>query len=165
MIQIRKASGEDILILRELANKIVPDTFKSTLNTSQIDYLLDKFYSQKALTDAFDKGQIYFIANFDGEDTGLISFIEQGPNLYLMQKIYVEIKNQNKGIGTALLEHIKEYILGKDKSDFTLELIINRHNPGLDFYKKRGFIKIRDQGLDMEDFYINEEIYSLEVKK
>lgn len=165
MIQIRKASGEDILILRELANKIVPDTFKSTLNTSQIDYLLDKFYSQKALTDAFDKGQIYFIANFDGEDTGLISFIEQGPNLYLMQKIYVEIKNQNKGIGTALLEHIKKYILKKDKSDFTLELIINRHNPGLDFYKKRGFIKIRDQGLDMEDFYINEEIYSLEVKK
>lgn len=165
MIQIRKASGEDILILRELANKIVPDTFKSTLNTSQIDYLLDKFYSQKALTDAFDKGQIHFIANFDGEDTGLISFIEQGPNLYLMQKIYVEIKNQNKGIGTALLEHIKKYILEKDKSDFTLELIINRHNPGLDFYKKRGFIKIRDQGLDMEDFYINEEIYSLEVKK
>lgn len=165
MIQIRKASGEDILILRELANKIVPDTFKSTLNTSQTDYLLDKFYSQKALTDSFDKGQIYFIANFDGEDTGLISFIEQGPNLYLMQKIYVEIKNQNKGIGTALLEHIKKYILEKDKSDFTLELIINRHNPGLDFYKKRGFIKIRDQGLDMEDFYINEEIYSLEVKK
>ena len=55
-----------------------------------------------------------------------------------MQKIYVEIKNQNKGIGTALLEHIKKYILEKDKSDFTLELIINRHNPGLDFYKKRG---------------------------
>ena len=86
MIEIRKATGEDILVLRKLAKKIVPDSFKSTLNTSQIDYMLDKFYSQKALTDAFDKGQIYFIANFDGEDTGLISFIEQGPNLYLMQK-------------------------------------------------------------------------------
>ena len=165
MIEIRKATGEDILVLRKLANKIIPDAFKSTLNTSQIDYMLDKFYSQKALTDAFDKGQIFFIANCDGEDTGLISFIEQGPNLYLMQKIYVEIKNQNKGIGSALLEKVKNYILKKDNSDFTLELIINRHNPGLSFYKNRGFIKVRDQGLDMEEFYINEEIYSLVVKK
>ena len=44
MIEIRKATGEDILVLRKLAKKIVPDSFKSTLNTSQIDYMLDKFY-------------------------------------------------------------------------------------------------------------------------
>ena len=85
MIEIRQAKAQDIAILEGLAQKLVPDTFQSALNTTQIDYMLEKYYSQKALQNAIDAGKIYFIANYDGEDTATTSLIQQGPDLFLMK--------------------------------------------------------------------------------
>lgn len=45
----------------------------------------------------------------------------------------------------------------------SIELLINKHNPGLDFYVKQGMEKVRDTGLDMGDFFINEEVYSMKI--
>ncbi|MGN1280536.1 MAG: GNAT family N-acetyltransferase [Succinivibrio sp.] len=164
MISIRKANHEDLAVLNSLAEKLVPNQFKSVLNTSQIDFMLDKFYSQKALSDAINSGKIYFIASYEGEDTAVASVIEQGPDLFLMQKLYVEGKNQGKGVGTALFNYILDYVKQKHPSPCTVELLINKHNPGLNFYIKRGMKKIRDTGLDMGDFFINEEVYSIDVR-
>ena len=163
MIKIRKARPEDLSILNNLAEKLIPNQFKSVLNTAQIDFMLDKFYSQKALQDAINSGKDYFIASYNGEDTAVASVIQQGPDLFLMQKLYVEGKNQGKGIGTTLFNHILNYVKEKHPTPCTVELLINKHNPGLDFYIKRGMKKIRDTGLDMGDFFINEEVYSIQI--
>ena len=48
MISIRKADFSDVKVLKQLADVLVPNTFKSVLNTSQIDFMLDKYYSQEA---------------------------------------------------------------------------------------------------------------------
>lgn len=63
MISIRKADFSDVKVLKQLADVLVPNTFKSVLNTSQIDFMLDKYYSQEALQDAINSGKVYFIAN------------------------------------------------------------------------------------------------------
>ena len=72
--------------------------------------------------------------------------------------------------GPCDLSHSVVYIKGSDQIDteFTYVRedngqIINAHNPGLDFYKNKGMQKVRDTGLDMGDFFINEEVYSLEL--
>lgn len=163
MISIRKADFSDVKVLKQLADVLVPNTFKCVLNTSQIDFMLDKHYSQEALQDAINSGKVYFIANLDGEDTAAVSVIQHGPDLFLMQKIYVEIKNQGKGVGTALFNHVVEYVKENHPKPCTIELLINKHNPGLDFYVKQGMEKVRDTGLDMGDFFINEEVYSMKV--
>ena len=46
MIKIRKATFQDIATLKELALNLVPNSFKGVLNTSQIHFMLDKYYSQ-----------------------------------------------------------------------------------------------------------------------
>ena len=163
MIKIRKATFQDIATLKELALNLVPNSYKGVLNTSQIDFMLDKYYSQQALQDALNQGKEYFIATLDGEDVGVVSVIEHGPDLFLMQKIYVQSNAQGKGVGTKLFEHLVEYVQQKHPGECTIELLINKHNPGLEFYTKRGMQKIRDTGLDMGDFFINEEVYSLKV--
>ena len=108
MIKIRKATFQDIATLKELALNLVPNSFKGVLNTSQIDFMLDKYYSQQALQDALNQGKEYFIATLDGEDVGVVSVIEHGPDLFLMQKIYVQSNAQGKGVGTKLFEHLVE---------------------------------------------------------
>lgn len=162
MITVRKATSEDVGVLQKLASELVPSSFKGVLTTAQIDFMLDKLYSQQALSDAIGAGTDYFIATYNGEDLGVVSVIQQGPNLFLMQKIYVNEHFIGKGIGTALFTKVKEYVRSKILP-CTIELIINAHNPGLDFYKNQGMQKVRDTGLDMGDFFINEEVYSLEL--
>ncbi len=162
MITVRKANHDDVGILRKLASELVPSSFKGVLTTSQIDFMIDKLYSQQALQDAIGAGTDYFIASYNGEDLGVVSVIQQGPELFLMQKIYVNEHYLGKGIGTALFTKVKEYVRSKILP-CKIELIINSHNPGLDFYKKNGMTKVRDTGLDMGDFFINEEVYSLEL--
>ena len=164
MIEIRQAKAQDIAILEGLAQKLVPDTFQSALNTTQIDYMLEKYYSQKALQNAIDAGKIYFMANYDGEDTATTSLIQQGPDLFLMKKLYVEQKNLGKGIGSALFNHVINYVKEIHQGPCTLELLINQHNPGMNFYIHKGMVKVRDTGFDMGDFFINEEVLSLEIK-
>lgn len=163
MISVRKADYEDVKVLKKLADELVPSSFKGVLNTTQIDHMLDKFFTQEALQDALNAGKDYFIASLDGEDLGVVSVIKHGPNLFLMQKIYVSQKALGKGIGTALFEEVKQYVK-QQQTPCTIELPINQHNPGLPFYVKQGMKKIRDAGIDMGDFFINEEVYSINVE-
>lgn len=163
MISVRKAKYEDVKILKKLADELVPSSFKGVLNTTQIDHMLDKFYTQEALQDALESGKEYFIANKDGEDLGVVSIIKHGPNLFLMQKIYVSEKALGKGIGSALFNEVKQYVK-QQQSSCTIELPINQHNPGLPFYVKHGMKKVRDAGIDMGDFFINEEVYSINIE-
>ena len=162
MITVRKADHKDLAALKKLADDLVPSSFRGVLNTSQIDFMLDKLYSQEALLDDIDSGTEYFIASLDGEDLGVASLIKHGPSLFLMQKIYVNENALGKGIGTALFCKIQEYARSK-VLPCTIEMVINSHNPGLNFYIKNGMKKVRDTGLDMGDFFINEEVYSLEL--
>ena len=48
MIEIRKADRGDVKALKDLAESLVPDSFKGVLNTSQVDFMLDRYYSQEA---------------------------------------------------------------------------------------------------------------------
>ncbi len=162
MVTVRIATSSDIKILKDLANELVPASFKGVLTTQQIDMMLDKLYSQQALQDALDAGKDYFIASIDGRDVGVVSIIRQGPSLFLMQKIYMYKECVGQGVGTALLTKVKEFVRSK-VTPATVELIINAHNPELGFYIKNGLTKVRDTGLDMDDFYISEEVYSMTI--
>ena len=162
MISIRKANHEDIADLKKLVDKLVPNNFNGFLNTSQIDYMIEKLYTQKALLDALDSGTDYFVATCYGVDCGVVSVLKHGPNLFLMHKIYVDEGYYGKGVGTALLHRIKEYVSSK-VLPCTIELVINSHNPSREFYLKNGFVKVRDTELDLEEFIISEEVFSLEL--
>ena len=58
----------------------------------------------------------------------------------------------------------KAYVKEIHQGPCTLELLINQHNPGMNFYIHKGMVKVRDTGFDMGDFFINEEVLSLEIK-
>lgn len=161
MIEIRKADRGDVKALKELAQSLVPDSFKGVLNTSQVDFMIDRYYSQEALQDAIDEGMVYFIASVEGYDCGYVSVIKHGPDLFLMQKIFIDTTKFNLGIGTMLLNAVFDYVKKEHPGKCAIELIINKHNPGLEFYEKHGMVKVRDKGLDMGDFYINEEVLSI----
>jgi len=61
MITISEATTEDIKTIQEITYKTWPITYGKILSKTQLDYMLDLFYSDEALINQFEKKNNYFI--------------------------------------------------------------------------------------------------------
>lgn len=151
MFTIRRAQLCDLSEIKELAAITVPQAFEGILTTEQIDYLEDLYYSQEALSAAFDTEQIFFITHEGDTPVAYASVIQEGPDLFHMPKIYVLREKQRQGIGTALVETITAYVKEVHPGPCTLELFVSNFNTARGFYDKRGFKKVRERNVEFEN--------------
>jgi len=62
LFTIRKATPEDIPLIRELCYKVWPQTFASILSQDKIDYMLEYMYSAASLQKQMEEGsQFIFV--------------------------------------------------------------------------------------------------------
>lgn len=146
---------EEIETLSKLAHKIWNFHYPSIIGQKQVDYMLEQMYSTESIKEQiFQKGHIFTAAYSGNVMTGFMSVSKTGESDYFIHKIYVDPKLQNKGIGTALMNHI----FG-DRKNYSIRLTVNRQNiQAINFYFRKGFIieKIIDMdiggGFIMNDF-------------
>ncbi len=163
-IKIRKATTSDIAYVQDLSEEVLPNAFHGVLTTEQIDYMLDRLYSQEALSaEISDADKKSYVASIDGHDAGYACIIRQGPDLFFLPKIYVDNREQNKGIGSSLFKHILQELKSKHPDPLTIEVKINRHNRARHFYKSLGFTLDREVTTDLEDCNISQEVWSLKA--
>ena len=71
MFEIRKATLEDINIIRSLASVVFPDTYKEILSPEQLKYMMEWMYSAESLHKQMQEdGHIYYLAYRDNEPVG-----------------------------------------------------------------------------------------------
>lgn len=151
MFTIRRAQLCDLTEIKELAAITVPQAFEGILTTEQIDYLEDLYYSQQALSAAFNTEQIFFIAHEGDTPVGYASVLQEGPDLFHMPKIYVLREKQHQGIGTALIDNITAHVKKVHPGPCTLELFVSNFNTSRGFYDKQGFAKVRERRVEFEN--------------
>ncbi len=157
MIQILNASEKDILLIQKLSYKIWPNVYKNIISIQQIDFMLDLMYSTNAL-----KSQITLLGirfklvkshDFIGYFSYEINALQEGKTK--IHKIYLDETYRMGGYGRSIIEYIeKDAIASKDK---TLILRVNRNNPAINFYKKLGFLKVKEDILDLGLGYIMDD--------
>jgi ribosomal protein S18 acetylase RimI-like enzyme len=151
-LHTRKASEEDISLIRELCMQVWPATYSSILTPEQIDYMLEWMYSPSSLKEQLNKGAIFWILYKGEEPIGYSSFENIGVKHYKLHKLYVLPKYQGEGAGGYLLSNIIQHI--KDLGGHSLELQVNRFNKAVGFYRQLGFY-IREEA----DFHIGNGYY------
>lgn len=150
-MHIRKAFPSDIPLIRELALRIWPGTYQDILTSEQLDYMLDLFYSNKALQEQMEQQTDFIIVN-DGESpVGFASFGPIDPGVYKLHKIYVLPSQQGKGTGRFIIEYVISEV--KSKGAHALQLNVNRHNKAKHFYEKLGFVVIKEEDIDIGNGY------------
>lgn len=164
MITISKATVADLKIIREIAHKTWPLTYGEILSSTQLEYMLNAFYSDAALRVNIENGHEFILAKEADIVLGFASFehhYEDG-NTTKIHKIYILPETQGKGIGKLLIDAIAQF--AKENDSVRLLLNVNRFNKALTFYQKLGFeiieeidIKL-DFGYLMEDYIIGKEI-------
>lgn len=82
MLSIRNARIADIPLIRELTFNIWPQTYRSIITKEQIDFMLDRMYSEASLTEQMNKGNQFVIINDTDEPVGFAAYQEIEPSLF-----------------------------------------------------------------------------------
>ena len=163
-ISIRQATPADLKTIAAIAHQTWHVAYSAILTHEQLEYMLDLFYCESALTEDVDqKNHQYYLALY--QDV-IVGFIGLEPN-YLPQttkvhKLYILPQFQGLYIGQQLLDFVSQ--LTKEAGGIGLTLNVNRYNSAKLFYEKQGFtvLKTEDIALDfgyvMEDYVLNKTL-------
>ncbi|MGQ7944440.1 GNAT family N-acetyltransferase [Flavobacterium sp. WC2509] len=158
MIAISEAVRNDIKTIQNIAHKTWPLTYGEILSEAQLQYMLDLFYSEEALTDQFDKNeQLFYLIS---EEESILGFIGiehnyQNQNITKIHKIYLLPETQGKGIGKIVIEAISKLALENNATSLLLN--VNRFNKALNFYQKIGFKIIDEVNIEIGNGYLMED--------
>ncbi len=158
MFEIKKATVQEIPLIRELTFRVWPQTYASILTQEQIDYMLDMMYSEASLQKQMTmEGSEFIIVYEDGHPVGFASYAEVEPKRWKLHKIYILQNQQGKGTGKFVIDHIIEEITKKNASSLFLQ--VNQHNKAKGFYEKLGFTEVDFINLDIGNgFFMNDYI-------
>lgn len=157
-MQIRLIQQDEFPTVIALANEIWPKAYGSILSQAQIQFMIDKFYTQAALDEQQAQGQVFHLLESDGKAIGYCAYEHQADGQTKLHKLYVLPDVQKKGAGRLMTDFVLQK--AKEHGSHTLYLNVNRHNDALGFYKHLGFILRAEenipigQGYWMEDYVL-----------
>ncbi len=166
MLNYKIAELKDLYTVQKLAAQIFPDTYNEILSSDQVEYMFDMMYSIENLQKQFES-QTFVIINNGDVAVGYLSIEQLSQNSFNFQKIYLVQNMQGMGLGRYIIDiglGICSKIAGK--SDFFIELFVNRHNKAVEFYKHIGFKVIEERDFHIGDnYYMNDYIMKLKISK
>jgi ribosomal protein S18 acetylase RimI-like enzyme len=158
-----KANISDLSIIINLTKKIWPAAYGKIIAIAQLDYMIDKFYTETALGELMQKGHVFYLAQDDDDKyIGFVSYeINSEPNKTKIHKIYVLPETQCTGLGRQFFELVKIKAIEQDQKSVFLN--VNKFNHAIHFYTKLGFTKVKDEVIDIGNGYVMDD-YVMEIK-
>ncbi|HBB6316484.1 TPA: GNAT family N-acetyltransferase [Staphylococcus delphini] len=138
MYEVRIATPDDVIGIRDVATKAWYNTYLNIYAASTVNELLAASYNEEHLRKRLEE-QLFMVAIEDQEVVGFANFI-QGSELYLSAH-YVRPHSQNKGYGRLLLEQGLAHYEGQYDAVY-LE-VDTKNEKGIAFYEQEGFEIIR----------------------
>lgn len=154
-----------INVIVGLAREIWNEYFTAIIGNSQVDYMLEKFQSKKAITEQLEDGYLYFLIKANNEAIGYIGVLPKDKKLFL-SKLYVRSAKRDKGYGREAIKFLEELAIKKGVN--RISLTVNKNNSAtIETYKKLGF-EVRDHviqdignGFVMDDYEMQKDLLPL----
>lgn len=160
-LQFKTATEKDIPTIYHLADKIWKIHYTPIIGKEQVDYMLEKMYSEESLLAQMDAGHEFTLVKNDDEYLGYASVSFRDGD-YILHKIYVLADQHAKGIGTTLMNYLfQTYSHGN-----RMELTVNRQNfKAINFYFKHGFTIQSVEDFDIgEGYFMNDFVMTKKLK-
>lgn len=143
-----KVKKEEISELASLCNEIWHEYWPCILTPEQIDYMVEKFQSVKAITEQIENEKyIYYFITVNNKKVGYAG-ISQKQDFLFLSKLYIKKGYRHQGIGSRAFEEIKR--IGKNFNYSKIRLTVNKYNKHtIDAYLKYGFKVIDEDVTDI----------------
>ncbi|HPZ89394.1 MAG TPA: GNAT family N-acetyltransferase [Flavihumibacter sp.] len=160
---IRSADQDDIPTIGWLAHQIWPAAYGHLLSQTQMDYMLDMFYSPAAMEKQIREwNHRYIIAEINLKEVGFASYGQLQQGTWKLHKLYVLPSLHGKGVGRALLDMVEEEVRTHEGAHLVLN--VKKDNPAIRFYEAMGFRIEREeiidigQGYRMDDYVMGKDV-------
>ena len=168
---IRRATLEDIPLIREMANVAFRDTYRTILSPEQMDYMMDWMYSEESLLRQMQRDRhVYFLAEEAGTPCGYFSvqplgLQEDGAYHFEFQKMYLLPAFKGQGIGRQMVDHVFNFVRDAAQGwPCHVELHVNRYNPVVSFHKHMGFSILREGDFPIgHGYFMNDYIMGIDL--
>jgi len=146
MCTFKKATAEDIPLIRELAEKSWNSAYKNILSKEQIFYMLQEMYSEEEISRQLQNSNyVYYLISVGNENAGFIGFEYQyEEKTTKLHRIYLLEEFKGKGLGKKALQFLKLQV--QQNGDTRIILNVNKSNPAIEIYESQGF-KIYEEGV------------------
>jgi len=157
-------SKQQIADVANLAQEIWQEHYVPIVGQEQIDYMLEKFQCEQAITKQLSNGYEYYSLTYDGHNAGYMAVVSNISESSLMiSKIYVLKSKRGSGLGKQMLAFVEA--LCRQRKMKKIWLTVNRHNKhSIDWYSQMGFTNtgpiVQDigAGFVMDDFRMEKAI-------
>lgn len=156
---------QQIKAVAALADEIWHEWFPSILCVEQIDYMIDKFQSVKAMTEQINNGYTYFLLRKGDCRIGYTAIRTDDDNRLFLSKIYIKKEYRGNGYAKEVFAFLKDYCLEHNLN--AIWLTVNKHNDSsIAVYKKSGFRIIGEDVTDIGNGYVMDDyFFQLDIDK
>jgi GNAT superfamily N-acetyltransferase len=164
--RIEPASLQDIPTIIQLAEATWEPTYRFIISREQIEYMYRVIYTPASLKRQMSEQQhTFLLAYLDNEPVGYASFgpllMPDGAIAFKLHKIYVLPTRQGQGLGVHLIEAVENAT--RAAGGLFLELNVNRYNPAISFYERRGFVRQREEDIPIGPYFMNDFVMRKEL--
>jgi len=148
---LKPASTEDIKTIQALAHNIWTEHYTPIIGDVQVNYMLEKIYSEQALLKQINEGpQQFFLIQNGSEIQGYLSFETENENKGFINKFYLLSETRRSGLGKQAFDAL----CGIYSTIKEIRLQVNRQNyKAINFYFKMGFVIEACADFDIGDGY------------
>lgn len=121
-----------------LAREVWVEYYASIIGVPQVDYMLEKFQSIRAINRQIKDGLEYYLLVEDEVMAGYIAVLaEPDEGRMLLSKFYISSAFRGRGLGRVALAFVEELCLKANLG--ILWLTVNKRNPTVKTYEAMGF--------------------------
>jgi GNAT superfamily N-acetyltransferase len=164
MYTIRKATINDVEIIRQIADKTWWATYGPLLPQEQIKFMLGEIYAADKITTQIAKNtQTYLLLSEGDMPVAFAAYSprEENPDVNKLHKLYCLPQTQGKGYGKILINEVSQKTKKAGKK--LLELNVNRYNNARNFYQKMGFKIAYMEDIAIGEYFMNDYVMRKEV--
>ncbi len=160
------STNRDIDCVASLARVVWTEHFTPIIGGLQVEYMLAKYQSPKAIESQIADGAEYYLATIDNQAVGYVGLIpDWAGNKMMLSKLYLKAAMRGKGVGKKLLDFVEGRCVSANVT--TVWLTVNRFNEGtVSWYKRRGFVVIDEVKKDIgEGYFMDDYIMEKSLSK
>ena len=163
MLLLKPVTEKDFLIIEKLAHSIWHKHYVPIVGIDQVNYMLDKMYTQQAIQKQMEEGQQFYLVINDEKESGFISISSRNNTDLILHKFYILQEKQSAGLGTSVFKKITQEIYTPE----SIRLTVNRQNyKSINFYFKIGFKIEKVADFDIgNNYFMNDFVMLWQNKK
>ena len=161
--EIKKVKDDEISTLASLAGEIWRQHFPPIIGEKQVEYMIDKFQSQKAMEEQVKGGYEYYFLKLDSENIGYFGIKPMEDGSLFLSKLYIRLANRGNGYARKAFEFMKD--LCRQRGYSSIWLTVNKHNDStIAVYEKFGMTVIRSEETDIGNgFVMDDYVYEYKI--